>query len=211
MNYVKYPRTFHLPWSPGATNDDKVLKNVNSFEDTIVVITEKMDGENTTMYSDYYHARSIDSRHHPSRDWLASFHATIASDIPKGWRICGENVYAQHSIEYSDLESYFLGFSIWNDQNICLSWDETKYWFELLGITPVRELYTGLFVPEHVKNLHNELDKTKVEGYVVRNAGSFAYSEFSSNVAKFVRPNHVQTDKHWMHSSITPNKLKERN
>ena len=24
---VKYPRTYHLPWSPGATKDDKILSN----------------------------------------------------------------------------------------------------------------------------------------------------------------------------------------
>jgi len=35
-----------------------------------VVVTEKMDGENTTMYCDNIHARSIDGRHHPSRDWV---------------------------------------------------------------------------------------------------------------------------------------------
>lgn len=211
MNYIKYPRTFHLPWSMGATNDDKVLKTVDCFEGADVVITEKMDGENTTLYSDHFHARSIDSRHHPSRDWLAAFHASIANDIPKGWRVCGENVFARHSIEYNNLESYFLGFSIWNDKNVCLSWNETKYWFELLGIIPVKELYVGSFIVNYVKNLHNELDKTLVEGYVIRNAGSFAYSDFSHNVAKFVRPNHVQTGNHWMHSTIIPNKLKERN
>lgn len=47
MSYIKYPRTFHLPWSLGATSDDKVLKNVDHFEGTCVVITEKMDGENS--------------------------------------------------------------------------------------------------------------------------------------------------------------------
>ena len=23
MERIKYPRTFHIPWSPGATSDDK--------------------------------------------------------------------------------------------------------------------------------------------------------------------------------------------
>lgn len=210
MAYVKYPRTFHLPWSPGATNDDKVLKNVKHFEGTYVVITEKMDGENTTLYRDHFHARSIDSRHHPSRDWLAAFHASISADIPNGWRICGENVYAQHSIKYDNLESYFLGFSMW-DNDKCLPWDETKYWFEILGITPVREIYSGLFDQSFIENLHNTLDSSLVEGYVVRSFGEFKHSDFSMNVAKFVRPNHVQTSKHWMHATITPNKLKESN
>ena len=26
MKRYKYPRTYHVPWSPGATSDDKTLK-----------------------------------------------------------------------------------------------------------------------------------------------------------------------------------------
>ena len=26
----KYNRTFHLPWSPGSTNDDRISNNVDS-------------------------------------------------------------------------------------------------------------------------------------------------------------------------------------
>ena len=42
----KYPRTYHLPWSLGATSDDKILKDTSCFDDKIVIITEKLDGEN---------------------------------------------------------------------------------------------------------------------------------------------------------------------
>ena len=64
---VRYPRTYHLPWSPGATDDDRVLPDVRHFEGQEVVVTAKMDGEQTTMYTDYLHARSIDWSRHPSR------------------------------------------------------------------------------------------------------------------------------------------------
>jgi hypothetical protein len=37
------------------------------------------------------------------------------------------------------------------------------------------------------------------EGYVVRDAGAISYSAFRHSVGKFVRANHVQTVKHWMH------------
>jgi hypothetical protein len=66
---VKYPRTFHFPWSPGRTNDDRVMDDPNAaFGGAEVVVTEKCDGENTTFYRDYLHARSIDYAPHPSRD-----------------------------------------------------------------------------------------------------------------------------------------------
>ena len=135
---VKYPRTFHFPWSPGASSDDKTLSSVSHFVNREVVATEKMDGENTSGYSDgYIHARSLDSNNHPSRNWVKRFWSERYYNLPDGWRLCGENVYASHSIMYDELKSYFLGFSIW-DGNQCLSWDDTLFWFQELGITPVR-------------------------------------------------------------------------
>jgi len=45
----------------------------------------------------------------------------------------------------------------------------------------------------------------EVEGYVVRIAERFNYNEFNKSVAKYVRKNHVQNDKHWMNSEIIKN------
>ena len=42
---VKYPRTWHLPWSEGKTKDDRTLSDCKQFEGREVVVTEKMDGE----------------------------------------------------------------------------------------------------------------------------------------------------------------------
>lgn len=119
----KYPRTPHLPWSPGFTADDIRQRDIQGFEDKEIVITEKMDGECTTIYRDFIHARSIDSRHHSSRAWVKGLQARLALDIPEGWRVCGENLYAKHSLHYSELESYFYVFAIWDENNRCLSWD----------------------------------------------------------------------------------------
>lgn len=67
---IKYPRTYHLTWSPGTTSDDKILTTTSQFDGKEVIVTEKMDGENCTIGSDYTHARSIDSQHHSSRSWV---------------------------------------------------------------------------------------------------------------------------------------------
>jgi hypothetical protein len=207
--YVKYPRTWHLPWSPGATDDDRVLKDTANFRGRTVVVTEKMDGENTTMYSDYIHARSVDGRSHPSRDWVKNFHGQIAYNIPDGWRICGENLFAKHSIGYDKLPSFFMGFSVWNDRNVCLSWDETLEYMELMGIKPVPVLYRGLYNGDEIRALYDEKkDWEKREGYVIRLADSFPYSSFDQSVAKYVRSEHVRTTKHWMHGQpVEPNYL----
>lgn len=39
--YVKYGRTFHLPWSPGAHDDDKTLNDASQFYGKRVILTKK--------------------------------------------------------------------------------------------------------------------------------------------------------------------------
>lgn len=206
---VKYPTTPHLPWSEGIQRDDRLLRDVLHFLGKRVVVTMKMDGENTSLYSDYIHARSLDSRHHESRNWVKNFWAKFKYQIPVGWRICGENLFAQHSIRYNDLLSYFNGFSIWNERNQALEWDETLGYFDILGITPVEEIYRGVFDQKLIHAAYLEKSKGKVcEGYVVRVEDAFDFRDFRRSVAKFVRKDHVQTKDHWMTSEIIPNKLK---
>jgi len=211
-HYVKYQRTYHAPWSPSPQKDDRVLTAadmVKNFGGKRVIMTKKKDGENTTMYSDYIHARSIDSPNHPSRNWVKNFWAQISGDIPEGWRVCGENMFAQHSIVYDDLESYFYGFSIWDERNNCLSWDFTLEYFALMGIVPVEVLYDGIYDEKVIRAEEKKLDFTKDEGYVIRTADGFSYANFRHSMAKFVREKHVQTTKHWMRGQpVIPNGLK---
>lgn len=208
-HWVKYPRTYHLPWSKGINKDDRIITDLSSFEGKRVIATKKMDGENTTMYSDYFHARSVDGRTHPSRSWAKRLHAGFAGDIPLMWRVCAENLYAKHSIAYDELPSYLMGFSVWNDRNVALSWDDTLEWFELLGIEPVPVIYDGIFDEKAIRSLWDDMDWEHDEGYVLRVADEIGYGEFRSKVAKFVRKGHVQTNKHWMHGQpVVPNKLK---
>lgn len=208
MSVIKYPRTPHLPWSPGATSDDAFLKSLSHFEGNEVVVTEKMDGENTSMYRDHIHARSTDSAHHPSRTMVKKLHASIAHDIPDGWRICGENLYARHSIAYTDLPSVFLVFSIWNEENMALSWSETETWAKLLGLTTVPVLFKGRWKEDEIMEIYKPTGTFgEMEGYVVRLSDAFLYKDFDKSVAKFVRKNHVQTDGHWMTSAVVPNKF----
>ena len=207
QNPIKYPRTPHLPWSPGFTDDDVFNKSLSHFENLEVVVTEKMDGENTTLYCDGLHARSIDGRSHPSRDWLKAWHAQISTQLPLGWRFCGENMFAEHSIRYDSLNHYFYLFSVWNEENTCLSWDETQEWVERLGCSVPSVLYMGEWNEKEIKQI--TINEEIEEGYVVRTSDGFPYENFTQHIAKWVRPNHVQTDQHWMHQEITPNGLKK--
>jgi hypothetical protein len=207
INRTKYPRTFHIIGSPGASDDDKVLLDMDSFRNKEVVITEKMDGQNCTMYNDYIHARSIDGRHHPSQDWVKQFHSQIKYLIPLGDRICGENLYAQHSIPYTDLLSYFYGFSYWSNE-LCVDYDTTIDMFNSLQIVSPNVIYRGIYNESIVESIANSFPNEK-EGFVIRNTNCFHIQDFQSNVAKWVRVDHVTTSQHWMTSTIIPNKLKD--
>ncbi|THF87859.1 2'-5' RNA ligase [Deinococcus sp. KSM4-11] len=206
--HYKYPRTSHLPWSPGLTSDDQVLGSADQFHGREVVITEKLDGESTSVYPKHVHARSLDPRPHPSRDLMKALQAELGYRIPEGWRLCGEYLYARHSIAYDDLEGYFYLFSVWDEHNRALSWDETRMWAEELALPTPRELYRGPWDEALTRALEINFDTT--EGYVVRVTDSFAYEDFGTSLAKYVRRGHVQTDQHWMHGEVVPNRLRTR-
>jgi hypothetical protein len=133
--------------------------------------------------------------------------ANIRYSIPIGWRICGENLYAKHSLYYENLDSYFEAFSVWNAANECLDWNIFIEFCSRLGIAHVPILYVGLWNEEKIKSLMNESDLLSKEGYVVRLESSFRYEDFGQSVAKFVRKNHVSTTENWKHD-WSRNKLK---
>ncbi|MFG2990348.1 RNA ligase family protein [Streptomyces sp. NPDC048257] len=204
---IHYPRTPHLPWSPGVAADDVRAvgpTGLSGLAGREVVVTEKLDGENTTLYADGLHARSLDSAHHPSRAWVKGLQGRIGAGIPAGWRVCGENLYARHSIPYEDLDSWFYGFSVWDGEH-CLDWDRTVRFLRGLGVPTPRVLWRGTFDERALRRL--KLDTARQEGYVVRTADGFAREDFGRCVAKWVRGGHVQTSTHWMFAQVVPNGL----
>lgn len=205
--YVKYPRTYHLPWSTLGKDDRK--QKGGELDGKTVVGTLKLDGENTTMYKDYIHARSLDSDSHPTRNWVKGLWAQISYLLDDNMRLCGENLYAVHTMRYEDLKSYFYMFSMWTDLT-CLSWKETQEYATILGLHTVPVFYEGIFDEEKIKAAF-EPYKTSHEGYVIRNVEEFSYGSFRNNVGKFVRPEFKQalnsSHGHWISKKIEVNKL----
>ena len=203
---TRFPRTYHLPWSLGQGDDDKVLPNINHFLGKQVIVTEKMDGENTSMTRDYIHARSPNQMaYHESRTWVKAFHGSIRWQLPPGLIVCGENVFAKHSIHYDNLESYFLVFAIF-DNGICLRWKETLEVCVDYNLNPVPTLYQGTFDESLIRTL--PLDFDRQEGYVVKIDDWFPRERWTQMTGKFVREHHVQTDSHWKYQPVVENLLK---
>ena len=208
----KYPRTYHFPFSPGKGSDDKVLHN---WEDAIkgktLIYTEKLDGGNTQINEDGVFARSVSvPANHSSFDHLKAKWATIQYDL-KDLCVFGENMFAIHSIEYKKLDNYFYVFGvkerIWEDAF------RTKCYYKWYSWEDVCEIAAWLGYPtvpvlkhDNKKSVQQNIEdfmKTESilggpkEGIVVRNYANFENNDFSNNVIKYVRKDHVQADEHW--------------
>jgi hypothetical protein len=211
-NRFKYPRTLHLPYSLKKGHDDKVLATDEVFCGKQVIVTEKMDGENTTIYPDYLHARSINSDWDESKRWLDRLRISILHDIPNGWRICGENLFYKHTIHYKELDTLFYVYSVWNEQNQCLSWYETQEWCRLWNLQSIPVLYVGIYAKEQILQAFEQYTSKRsypVEGFVVRLSESFAFESFQESVAKFVNDTfQINTTKHWKYDVKELNQLK---
>jgi hypothetical protein len=213
--YYKHPHTPHLPWSPNAGSDSDKTKDVFAELSELyldigdVIVTSKMDGEQTSLYSDHYHARSIESGYHSSRTWVGNLHGKIAHEIPEGWRLVGENLYAEHSIHYEGLPSYFMLFAIFTEDNHCLGWTDTKDYAAMLGLETVPLLYRGPYDRERFES-DKDLWRSpygEAEGYVVRTAYTFDYWSWDLHCGKVVRAGHVTTHQHWRHRATRTNEL----
>ena len=182
------------------------------FKGKQVVVTEKLDGENTTIYDDgTCHARSIDSKHHVSRSLVKALAWCLKGLMPTNWRICGENLYAKHSIYYDQLPSYFMCFAVFDFYNKCLSWEDTVSFAIAYGLDRVPVLYEGVWDVEKIRTLSESKSSYghELEGYVVRLKDSYDYNDYTNSTAKYVRKNHVQTDDHWMNKPVVPNGRKK--
>lgn len=201
----KYSRTYHLNFSPGATSDDRIAISCKRLIGKEIVILEKADGGNCG----YDNGGTFDRSHAAyttsawSR-WVRELHSMrIKGNLEDGLFLFGENLEGIHSIEYTNLKSYFYLFGA-RHNTTWLSWDKILEYAYLLDLEVVPVLFRGIVNSEkELEDLVNkfmtepsELGGVK-EGVVVRVTEEFENDKFPECVQKYVRPNHVTTDKHW--------------
>jgi hypothetical protein len=210
----KYGRTYHYPFSPGTSSDDRInhdywqdVKNTDT-----IVHTEKIDGENNCLSRYGVFARSHAAP--TTSSWTQQIRAQwelIKNDLGD-IEIFGENVYAVHSIEYRKLDHHYYVFGI-RQGDTWLGWDEVKFYAALFDFPTVPELKVVRPIDEttfrrEVMTLVSEnsiFDSYDIalnapctrEGVVSRNAKAYAVDEFAHHVFKYVRKGHVKTDEHW--------------
>lgn len=209
---TKYPRTYHVPWSPGATSDDKKLPEQWFYADgwagEEIVITEKLDGENTCFTNTDVFARSHSvptrtpwSRNLWDKDGLLW---QVKNSICENEYVYGENLYGEHSIHYDKLPAYFFMFAF-RSGHFWYNWDAVVEMAEIIGVPTAPVLWRGVIDNEaQLKRIVNDLMEQpstfgkEKEGCVIRKTVAFTDEQgFEKNVCKYVRANHVQTDEHW--------------
>ncbi|KAK9803065.1 hypothetical protein WJX73_005355 [Symbiochloris irregularis] len=144
----KYPRTPHLPFSPGVAVDDLQCSAADTqvFQGSQVVITEKLDGGNCCI-----HAGKVFARTHSAEATHASF-APVKALAAAWWEVepqlalFGENMTAVHSIKYDALRSNFYLFGVLDCQTQeWFSWDDVEATAASLLIPTAPVLYFGTF------------------------------------------------------------------
>jgi hypothetical protein len=210
----KYGRTYHYPFSPGTTSDDRISHHYWEDIRTLkaIVHTEKLDGENNCLSRYGVFARSHAAP--ATSAWTKAIRerwALLKNDLGDV-EIFGENLYAVHSIEYRRLEHHYYVFGV-RILDTWLSWEEVKFYAtmfdlptvpELCIVTPSKEEVYRQEVLELVsrpslldsRDIHTQAPCT-CEGVVSRNATEYAVADFPHHVWKYVRKGHVKTDEHW--------------
>lgn len=211
----KYGRTYHFPFSPGTTSDDRINYDYWSDIQLIdsIVVTEKLDGENTCLNQFGVFARSHAApTHHPWAAYLKQRWELIKNDLGD-LEIFGENLYAIHSIEYQNLEQHFFVFAV-RDHEKWLSWEEVKFYAKLLDFQIVPEIarWNAPFTKNEFESAILEIIQKEsafvsvdvltekncsMEGVVCRNTNGYTTGDFRHNVFKYVRKGHVKTNEHW--------------
>lgn len=210
----KYDRTYHYPFSPGTSSDDRINHRYweHISKHAAIVHTEKLDGENNCLSRHGVFARSHAAP--TTSSWTRSIRERweLMKDDLGDIEIFGENLYAIHSIEYRKLEHHYYVFAI-RIHDKWLSWEEVKFYATMFDFPTVPELQVVAPADENslqqqVLQLASEFSgllsfdpatgkPCEREGIVSRNADEFAVVDFKQNVFKYVRKNHVKTDEHW--------------
>lgn len=203
-----YPRTRHMKGSPGATPDDIITTDndwIIPFLNREIILSEKLDGENTSITNQSVYARSKYPSINPWSVNIRELFPYVKDYISDDEIVFGENLYAIHSIEYNNLPSYFHIFAVFNTkENIWYSWDDVVDFAGVLDLPTVPVLFRGTISSEKelMDMINSFMSKPSTygiekEGVVMRLASEIKPEDWNNSVAKWVRANHVRTNKRW--------------
>lgn len=220
----KFPRTPHLCWLGKApARDDKLLAphEADAFLDGEVIAEEKVDGANLglSLASDgtirfqnrgNFLEGKLTGQFAPLRGWAARQVAPLRQHLPPGAVLFGEWCFAQHSIRYTKLPDWFLGFDLLETApGLFWSTDRRNALLVALGLARIRPVARGRFTRREVLSLLDEKSAyadAPLEGlYLRRESGGCLTAR-----AKLVRAEFTQAiGEHWSKGRQISNALRK--
>ncbi|CAK4688043.1 unnamed protein product [Aphanomyces euteiches] len=221
---MKFPRTKHLLANNAISRDDLVLDphDAAAFLKTRVTCQEKVDGANLGFFlTDDFQVVAQNRSHFTTAEtapqfkgldmWIQvhQFELCELLSPPGRYVLYGEWLYAQHSIAYSKLPSYFLAFDIY-DRETQTFWSVAKVQaaLEETSIHMVPTVFSGVCSSmddfKAMLETKSEFYDGPVEGVVIRKETP---DELIAR-AKLVRDDFIQhIDEHWTKKGVVKNQL----
>lgn len=223
MEFFKFPRTPHLFVVSGLDiRDDKVLSDqeCQSFLNNHIILEEKVDGANIGISLSENGDLRIQNRgnyilpgSHPQFnliwDWAYSRLTLLQKYISKDFIVFGEWCYAKHSIKYTSLPDWFLGFDIYDKKNqIFLNSELRNQILQKANIETIPTLGNGNYLKTDLEKL---LISYKSKFYPGPTEGIYLRHEDSAKLlkrAKLVNKDFIQEiDVHWSKKELIINKI----
>lgn len=222
-DFFRFPHTSHLVWlGQGSPRDDKVLSLADAEELLAgeVVVEEKLDGANLGFSFGSDGSIRVQNRGQylqtPFRgqfsrlgSWLAMHRNGLEAALAPDLILFGEWCAARHSLGYSSLPDWFLGFDVY-DRSAGSFWSTQRRnrLFSEIEIPTVPVRYRGRTSLTELTRLlsseHSLFQAGPMEGLIVRKEGD----EWLTSRAKIVRADFTQAiTEHWSKRAIEWNRL----
>jgi len=220
-HFYKFPSTPHLAiLGDNEVRGDKVMSESehDEFLQHELVVEEKVDGANLGISFDSTGNIRVQNRgsylYYPYigqwkklSAWLSPKIELLFEKLLDQYILFGEWCYAQHSIFYDRLPDWFLGYDIFDKNNLkFLSCLRRDLMFRDLSIAEVPIITRGDFSLEELEKLLSTscLSANPSEGLYLR----FDTGNWLKQRAKLVRPEFIHAvEEHWTRACIKPNQL----
>ena len=197
-----------------TVRDDKVLNKEerNAFLSNVITIEEKVDGYNLGISFDdegelllqHRGAYVDDPKIH---EWIKPKTDDLFDNLMNRYILFGEWCYYKHSIHYTELPNFFLGFDIYDtllDKFYCIT--DRNYFLNKINIHPIPLIDIGIFTLENLQKYlitPSHFGPIK-EGLYLRLDGE----DFIEDRSKIVNSNFTQNiDIHWTKEPVIRNKI----
>ena len=179
------------------------MEDPQALADREIVVTEKLDGDNTLIFQGEVYDRS-GARAGPWAGLVKKHHAWKLAGT--GLSLYGENLHPVHAIEYAPMApgETFRAFALRRLDGTFESFQALEDLCSSLDIPTVPVLFRGrrnsaAELDQLIHRAHTEpsLLGGEREGVVVRVSGEIRTPDFPRMACKSVRLGHVQAEEHW--------------